>query len=115
MKYQISAVLKFNDKAKRGMERSGVLDRIGSRPRWKLGEGEGPDHEDPSISAWHIQCWFDEKADCDEIFAEINSRMAGPEYLPGSSLTTHACTHDEDPPQPCVISTEYIKQRGGRP
>lgn len=106
MVYGLNAVLAFSSSARRDAVQDAVVTRIDSRPRWSV-DVIVADANRIGPNGLTVALRFVSRADADDLQARIESFAAGPRApLPGSHLTVHTCTHDEEAPAPCVVVAE---------
>lgn len=107
MKYCVMHNLRLETPSKRDKLDDDIKLKIGSKPVWGDIITQSTIEEDgyPSHS---LEIRFDTEADMDELYDFIKGRIEKIPVLKGT-LTKHNCTHDESPPQPCVIDEEHSK------
>jgi len=103
--YAIELAVTFRNANRRDAAQSLVETRLGQLSRWGITEVtvSGKD-----VNSLYLVARFANEADRDAFYAELDTRLGGGVNGPitGSVARWHNCSHDSDPPVPCVVGGE---------
>lgn len=91
MKYSIRGTIKTTDG-------TGVIGTINKYTLWRLVSGNETD-------SFTFEAWLTSSTDKDALFGELIPYVDSN----AGNITWHECTHDENPPKPCVIAESYVR------
>ncbi len=106
MKHAVQIEGRFSNVAKRDVELAAIVARVGAKPRWGPLVALATDAlgGTPGLTT---EVRFDTPADQVDLYDVTVARLAS-NYLAGSRVSRHVCSHDEAAPAPCALAAETV-------
>ncbi len=106
MRHAVQIQGRFQTAAKRDAELAAIVAAVGSKPRWGPLVAQAVSNTD-GVLGLAAEVRFDVPADQLDLYDAAVARLTN--YLAGSRVSRHSCSHDEAVPAPCALAAETVK------
>jgi hypothetical protein len=108
MVYCVQVAATFATTTARNRAQDAVNTAILNHPRWGVDRVEATDGSWNGVTrhALYVEVRFTSQADGAAVWSQLQTALGSRTPKPGSSLTLHTCTHDEDTDSCVIVETQ---------